>query len=371
MDKLKTAVISCGMIANNAHIPAYKYYSDNCELTAVCDLNPEAARQTAERFDIPAWYTNTEEMLSKERPDLVSVCVPNGFHKEMTMLALSYGAHVMCEKPVAIKYDDAKEMYDEADRLGKMLVACQVVRFYPEYRFAREMYDQGVLGDVYYSEFSLTRRRGIPKWGAFHKKSASGGGVLCDLGVHMIDSALWAMGDARVRSVNGMTSSYLAKNETDIVTSVIESGAFKGVTARQQYKPEEFEVEEFAAGSMRLENGGSMNFKTSWAVNLPPAYNMQLAGTRAGILLPEMKILGTMGRYQTDFEPKVFVEEDPFADEAFHGHFRFVGNVFDHLLNGAELIIKPEQTKHVTAVVEAFYKSAEEQREVFISEIEH
>ena len=329
-----------------------------------------AAQQTAQRFDIPAWYTDAQEMLAKEKPDLVSVCVPNGLHKEMTMLALSYGANVMCEKPVAIKYADAKEMYDEAQRLGKMLVACQVLRFYPEYKFAREMYDQGVLGDVYYSEFSLTRRRGIPKWGAFHKKSASGGGVLCDLGVHMIDSALWAMGNKRVRSVSGMTSSYLTKNETDIVTSVIESGAFKGVTARQEYKPEEFEVEEFAAGSMRLENGGSMNFKTSWAVNLPPTYSMQLAGTKAGILLPEMKILGTMGRYQTDFEPRVFAEEDQFADEAFHGHFRLTANVLEYLEKGTELIVKPEQTKHVTAVIEAFYKSAEEEREVLISEVE-
>ena len=368
MAKCKAAVISCGMIANKGHIPGYLYYKDRCEVAAVCDLNPETVQQTAQRFGIANWYTDAEEMLAKERPDLVSVCVPNALHKTMTMLALSYGAHVLCEKPAALTYADAKEMYDEAKRLNKTLVACQVLRYYPEYWFAKEMAEQGYLGDIYYTEFAIVRRRGIPKWGAFHKKSTSGGGVFCDLGVHMVDAALWIMGDAKVTSVSGMTSSCLAKNEQDILTSLKESGAPDGVFTQQVYRPEEFEVEEFAAGSMRLDNGGQINFKTAWAVNLPPEYGMRLAGTKAGILLPEMKLLGTMGRYQTDFEPHVFAEEAPFAGETFPGHFQLIGNVLDHIQEGAPLLIRPEQTLHVTAVVEAFYRSAREKREVTVQE---
>ncbi|MCF0228197.1 MAG: Gfo/Idh/MocA family oxidoreductase [Parasporobacterium sp.] len=370
MEKLKAAVISCGMIANKAHIPAYQYYSDRCEVTAVCDVNEQTARQTAARFNIPKWYTDTEKMLADEKPDIVSVCVPNALHKDMTMLALSYGAHVICEKPAALNYADAGEMYAEAERLGKTLVACQVTRYNPEFMFAREMFEQDVLGDVYYSEFAIVRRRGVPKWGAFHKKSASGGGVMCDLGVHLLDSALWIMNSPRVKSVSGFTSSYLAKNEQNIVMSLKESGAPSGVFTRQSYKPSEFEVEEFAAGSLRLDNGSAMNFKTAWAVNLPPEFSMKMAGTKAGILLPEMKILGTMGRYQADIEPRVFPEEFPFSSEVFPGHFCLTGNVLDHIIDGEELLIRPEQTKHVTAVIEAFYRSAEEGREVMLSEIE-
>ena len=371
MEKLKVAVISCGMIANKGHLPGYQHHKDLCEVAAVCDLDPETAEQTAKRFTIPAWYTNAEEMLAKEQPDLVSVCVPNALHKTMTMLALSYGAHVLCEKPIALSYADAKEMFDEAERTGRTLVACQVLRWYPEYWFAKEMAVQGFLGDIYYTEFAIVRRRGVPKWGAFHKKSASGGGVFCDLGVHMVDAALWIMGGAKVKSVSGMTSSWLAKNEQDVLTSLRESGAPDGVFSQQVYKPEEFEVEEFAAGSMRLEGGGQMNFKTAWAVNLPPEYGMRMAGTKAGILLPQMKLLGTLGRYQTDFEPHVFAEETPFAGEAFPGHFQLIENVLGHIRSGEELLIRPEQTLHVAAVIEAFYRSAQEQREVSISEIEH
>ena len=151
--------------------------------------------------------------------------------------------------------------------------------------------------------------------------------------------------------------------------SLAESGAPAGVFTRQVYRPEEFEVEEFASGCLRFENGGSMNFKTSWAVNLPPEYSMRLAGTKAGILLPEMKLLGTMGRYQADIEPRTFPAEAPFASEPFPGHYQLLENAMAHIQKGEDLLIKPEQTLQITAIIEAFYKSAEEGREVELSEI--
>lgn len=368
-EKQKVAIIGCGMIANKAHIPAWKSHSDRCEVVAVCSHNPATAEQTAGRWDIPHVYPDAESMLRAERPDIVSVCAPNGLHKSMTLLALSYGANVFCEKPVALSYADAREMYGAAAAAGKALMACQVLRCSSEYRFARECWENGTLGDVYYSEFSLIRRRGVPKWGEFHRKSASGGGVFCDLGVHMVDAALWVSGNPRVKAVSGCASSYLAKNEHGVLTSLKESGAPAGVFTQKVYRPEEFEVEEFAAGCIRLENGGSLNFKTSWAVNLPNEYRMTLSGTKAGLLLPEMKLLSTMGRYQADISPRLFPDEEPYAGEAFPGHFVLAGNLLDHVLEDAPLMVQPEQTLEVTAVIEAFYRSAAENREVALSEI--
>lgn len=367
--KLKVAVISCGMITNAAHIPAYLNLADKVELAAVCDINPVSAEQTARRFGISSWYTDAEEMLQKERPDLVSVCTPNALHKPMTMLALSYGAHVACEKPIAFTYADAKEMFDFAREKGKVLFACQVLRYNQEYQFAKEMMASGVLGDVYYSEFSLIRRRGVPKWGAFHRKEANGGGVLCDLGVHMIDAALWVMGGPKFVSISGTSSSQIARNERDVLTSLAESGAPAGVFNARPYSPEEFEVEEFAAGSIRLENGCSINFKTSWAVNLPPEYAMSFAGSRAGLLLPKMELLSTMGRYQADIRPRLFPEERRFAKEAFPGHFFLFENAVDHLLTGSPLAVLPEETLNVSAIIDAFYLSAAQGREVRAGEI--
>lgn len=368
-DKLKVAIISCGMIANAAHIPAYRNLADRVELAAVCDINPETARQTAARFDIPRYYTDAEEMLQKERPDLVSVCTPNALHKPMTLLALSYGAHVACEKPIALTYADAREMFDYAREKNRVLFACQVLRYNEEYQVAREFMEDGTLGNVYYSEFSLIRRRGVPKWGVFHKKDANGGGVLCDLGVHLIDAALWVMGSPKFTSITGFASAQIACNERDVLTSLAESGAPAGVFNARPYAPEEFEVEEFAAGNIRLDNGCCINFKTSWAVNLPNEYSMSFAGSRAGLLLPKMELLTTMGRYQADVQPRLFPAERRFAKEAFPGHFYLLENAVDHILTGSPLIVQPEETLNVAAIIDAFYVSAAKQREVRAEEI--
>ncbi len=367
--RLKVAIISCGMIANAAHIPAYRNLGGRVELAAVCDVNPVSAEQTAKRFDIPAWYTDAEEMLQKERPDLVSVCTPNALHKKMAMLALSYGAHVACEKPIALTYADAREMFDYAKEKDRVLFACQVLRYNQEYQFARECMEDGTLGKVYYSEFSLIRRRGVPKWGMFHKKDANGGGALCDLGVHLIDAALWVMGGPKFVSITGLSSSEIARNERDVLTSLVESGAPAGVHNARPYSPEEFEVEEFAAGNIRLDNGCCINFKTSWAVNLPNEYSMSFAGSKAGLLLPKMELLSTMGRYQADIQPRLFPEERRFANEAFPGHFFLFENAVDHILTGSPLIVKPEETLNVAAIIDAFYLSAAEGREVRAEEI--
>lgn len=100
--KLKAAVISAGMIANSGHIPAYKAFSQDVSLEAVCDLNASAARDTALRHDIPRWYSDVAAMLEEVHPDLVSVCTPNSTHKGLVAQALKAGANVICEKPLSI-----------------------------------------------------------------------------------------------------------------------------------------------------------------------------------------------------------------------------------------------------------------------------
>ena len=116
----KVCIISCGMIANSAHIPAYRRFAEDFEIVAVADINEKAARETAERHGIPAYYTDAQKMLEEQKPDVVSVCVPNCYHKEYTLMALRAGANVLCEKPLAVSHADAVEMFDEAKRAGKV-----------------------------------------------------------------------------------------------------------------------------------------------------------------------------------------------------------------------------------------------------------
>ena len=356
----KVAIISCGMITNNAHIPAYKAFPDKYEIVAVCDVVEAAAKSTAETHNIPNYYTDAEEMLKVEKPDVVSVCVPNLLHKKFTMLALSYGANVLCEKPLAFAYKDAKEMYDYAKAQGKKLMACQSIRFLPERLAAFDMVQKGEIGDIYYAELSRIRRRGIPFWGKFHLKSASGGGAFTDIGVHGIDSAVWLMGNPKCTSVKAT----MTKVHADEIGSAAGSGALAGGVSATNFNPDEMDVESFASGYANFENGASLSFKVSWAANLKDENNIVLAGKKCGIDIENGKIYsGESDITDTNVAP------NGFKDHPFFGHFCLVENFANALEGKEELFVKPEETLNVTAIIEAAYLSAELGREVSINEI--
>lgn len=361
MEKLKAAVIGGGMIANSAHLPAYRYFSDRYTVCAVCDVNGKAAEDTAAAFGIPAVYTDAAEMLEKEKPDVVSVCAPNMLHKQYAMLALSMGANVLCEKPMAFTRADAEEMFACADAHGVKLEACQSMRFTPDRLAAKRMIAAGELGTPYFCEFSRIRRRGIPTWGTFHIREKSGGGALIDIGVHMLDAALWLMGNPKVTSVS---ADAVKKLHTELGT-LQSSGAFTGsVQNARRFDPDEMNVEDFASGSIRFADGARMNFKTAWAANLPDETSIRLIGEKAGIVLPEGKVYrGLSDDSVLDILPEPYPQGAPFS-----GHFHLLENFYSALVQGGTLAVQPEETVQVAAVIEAFYRSAELGKEVSVSE---
>ncbi|MBQ8804026.1 MAG: Gfo/Idh/MocA family oxidoreductase [Tyzzerella sp.] len=356
----KVCIIGCGMIAQSAHIPAYKHWSDDFEIVAVCDAFEASAKKVAEEHDIPNYYSNAEEMLKEMKPDVVSICTPNMMHKEFAMLALSYGANVLCEKPLAFSYADACEMFAYAEKQGKMLMACQSIRFLPERLAAKKLVDEGKVGDVYYAELSRIRRRGIPTWGKFHLKEYSGGGALIDIGVHGFDSVLWLMGNPKPRSVIASMS----KIHADEIGSAKSSGAFKDNVDTSNFNPDEMNVESFAQGQVTFENGASLSFKISWAANLKEENNIVLAGKACGIDMENKKIYaGAEDIFDLEVGPSGF------EDEPFYGHFCLIKNVAEVLSGKAEAFVKPQETINTTAILEAAYLSAAENREVMIEEL--
>lgn len=367
-NKLIVAVISAGMISNKAHIPVYLSLKDKVDLQAVCDLNEAAAKDTAERNGIPHYYKDAKKMLEEIKPDLVSICTPNASHKFLAAMALESGAHVACEKPLALTYKDTKELFDRAEQKGKRLFTCQTARYTDEFGIAKELIQSNDFGKLYYSEINLIRRRGIPKWGTFHLLDANGGGAFCDLGVQVIDALLWIMGNPAFVSISGSKVSFIGQSETNIVTSLAESGAPAGVNNARAFSPEEFEVEEFAAGSIRLADDIRVNFKISWAINLPDEFSMSIAGSKAGLSIPKMEMYSTMGRYQVDIKPRTF-REGKYEGKVFSGHYYLLEEVVDCLLGNGEAPIKPQETLNVAAIIDAFYRSAREGREINVTEI--
>ncbi len=357
----KVCIISCGMIANSAHIPAYKHFGEDFEIVGVCDVNEIAAKETAGRYGLAHYYTNAQEMLQTEKPDVVSVCVPNCYHKEYTLLALNSGANVLCEKPLAFTKSDAEEMFDCAKKNGKLLMACQSMRFTPDRLAAKAYIEENGIDDIYYGELSRTRRRGIPFWGTFHMKKVSCGGAFIDIGVHMLDALVWLMGNPKVESVCATTM----QNHKNEIGSLKASGALTGkVDIARKFNPDEMDVEDFSCGTITFENGAKVAFKVAWATNMPESSDIRLIGKSKGIYLPECKVY-----YGEDGEDAIPTQSIPY-DTPFPGHIFIVDNLRKALKGEAELIIKPEETINVSEIIELFYKSAALGRAVSVKELE-
>ena len=356
----KVCIIGCGMVARAAHIPAYKYYQDEYEIVAVCDAFEEAAKSTAEEFEISSYYSNAEQMLKEQKPDVVSICVPNLLHKENIMLALQYGSNVICEKPLALNYQDAVEMFEFAKKQGVALMACQTLRFMPERKAAYKLVKNGEVGKVYSCEFSRVRSRGIPNWGKFHIKKYNGGGSFLDMGSHSIDSALWLIGNPTPVSVTAAMHTV----HPDEIVDPKRAGAFMGGVSNKDFHPEDMDVESFASGSVTFDNGTVMLFKATWAANLKDENSISVAGEKLGFNTEKREIYRGGETYPME------VELCEFDKHPFFGHFQIVGNFARYLNGEEELIVKPEETINATAIMEAGYISASEGRTVFVSELQ-
>ncbi len=367
--KWRVALIGTGMIANCAHIPAWRNLKDQTEIVGVCDIRPEAAEETARRNGI-AWYgTDPDAMLAQLRPDIVSVCTPNLFHQEMTIKALRAGAHVICEKPLTLRYRDAVAMYDEARKAGRQLFANQSMRFRHDFLAAKKLIDEQVLGDIYFAEFNRIRRRGVPRWGMFHMQDKNGGGAFCDIGVHFLDALNWMVGNPGIVAVSGTTSDRISHLPHDVPPRLADSGAYAGVFTPRPYDPAEFSVEDLAVGTIRFANNLTCLFKVAWAINQPDEFSIRVSGSRAGLNIPTMDLYGTANGFLTDTKPAVY-DDMPYKDVTFNGHWYLFEHVLDVLAGRASFLIREEEILNVVAAIEAFYLSAKTGREVRVDELE-
>ncbi|HEX2926812.1 MAG TPA: Gfo/Idh/MocA family oxidoreductase, partial [Ruminiclostridium sp.] len=273
MKKVKIGIIGAGNISE-VHIAGYKAL-DNVELYAVCDINEERARNSAEKNGFKHVFTDYNEMLKMPELDAVSVCTWNSVHAPATIAALKAGKHVICEKPMALNSKEAMEMEKTAKENGKILMIGFVRRFGNDAKVLKDFIEGGMMGEMYFAKASYLRRAGCPG-GWFSDKKRSGGGPLIDLGVHVIDLVRYLMGKPKVVSVSGTTFSKLGQRNNLKST--------KGYVASDT--GDIFDVEDLALATIRFDNGAVLSVEASFSLNLKEdTGSIELFGTKAGAKL--------------------------------------------------------------------------------------
>lgn len=336
---LRVGLIGAGGIAQAAHIPNYLKCGDKVEIVAVSDVVEATAKNCAEKFSIPHVFSRYEDMLHHVELDAVSVCTPNKFHAAATIAALNAGCHVLCEKPPAMTAEEAEEMAETAKKTGKILTYGFHFRHAPEVEALKRFVDGGELGHIYAARVHAVRRRGIPGWGVFTNKKLQGGGPLIDIGVHMLDTALYLMGYPEPETVFGVTYQTLGKR--------------KGVGLMGDWDWENFSVEDMARGMIRFKNGASIVLETAFAANVEKneVMNVSLMGDEGGADVFPLKIYQEKHDTLIDITPVYLTKK---------GHHELeIERFVDCCLTGQAPLSTAEQGVILQQIINAFYESAE------------
>lgn len=362
MEKLSIGVIGCGGIAFGKHLPALKKQED-VRLTAFCDIIPERAQRAAKEYGCEGAEVFTDyRALLETKPDVVCVLTPNRQHAPITVAALEAGAHVMCEKPMAIDSAGARAMLEASRRTGKSLTIGYQNRFRPDSRYLKRCIEAGDLGEIYYARAQAIRRRAVPTWGVFLDAENQGGGPLIDIGTHALDLTLWLMDNYEPDMVVGTTFRKLADREN-------------AANAWGPWDPKKYTVEDSAFGFIRMKNGAAIVLESSWALNtlLVDEAKTILCGTLGGadMLGPKDNPLRINGERFSELYttiPQLGGEGVDFYDPsgAARPEDLEARMWLDHVLDSSKpLVTRPEQALVVTEILEAIYTSQKTGKPVF------
>jgi predicted dehydrogenase len=195
------ALIGCGAVSELLYTHALRALAGEgvTETSALVDPDPERTAKVGEYFPEAQRYRDLDELLTERPPELAIIAAPNRFHAEMAVACLERGAHVLCEKPMALTVAECDRMLRAAEAARRVLAVGHFRRFFPSTKLVKEVLRSRLLGPVQSFRCAWCHAYDWPGRSAFKfRRKESGGGVLMDHGTHMIDLLLWWLGDAAV-----------------------------------------------------------------------------------------------------------------------------------------------------------------------------
>ncbi len=189
---LKVGLVGVGGISTE-HIRCWDRY-ESAELTSICDIREERLNMHPSKKH----YTDFDLMLDSEDFDIIDICLPTYMHTEFALKCLKKGINVICEKPISLNKDDVDLIYNTAKENGVKFMVAQVLRFWPEYEFIKEVYDDERYGKLLAGKMS--RLGSYPKWSwdNWYTDPERSGLVPFDLHIHDLDFMVYSFGNPKV-----------------------------------------------------------------------------------------------------------------------------------------------------------------------------
>lgn len=348
MRKVRFAVVGLGTIGR-VHISAVQK-APAAELVAVVDADAARAESMGKELGVP-WYTAVEELVAREKIDVVNICTPSGLHLEPALAAVKGGCHVLVEKPLEVTVERCDQIIRACRRAGVKLGAIFQNRLFDANRMVWEAVRQQRFGRLILGVVNLKwwRSQDYYDAGAWRGTWAiDGGGAVMNQGIHRIDLLQWLFGE---------------------VESVYAHAACLA--------HERIEVEDTAVAVLRFKSGavGSVIASTAAYPGFPA--RLEVHGDQGGTVVEDNKIIAWHGRdISPEEEARVlgqFAGEKragAMADPAMlsHiGHERQIADMALAVLEDREPMVTGLEARKSVAIIEAIYASARSGQPVAVS----
>src|SRR5688572_22824665 len=201
----RVVLIGCGRISER-HLEAIAAMPDDLAVVAVCDERPDRAHKAAEQFGVKA-YTNIAAMLREVDADIATICTPSGLHPRHGIAAAEEGLHVICEKPMATRLEEADALVQACDAAGVHLFVVKQNRLNPGVQLLKRAIDRGRFGRIYLANTTVRWNRpqsyyDLAPWRGTWEFD---GGAFMNQASHYVDMIQWLIGpvesvSAKIRS---------------------------------------------------------------------------------------------------------------------------------------------------------------------------
>ena len=351
MATVRFGVIGAGQIAQSSCKDIQSH--PDAELVAASDIDAPRLKDLADNFAIGRTYSDAADLMADADVDALYIGVPNAFHAPLAKAGLEAGKHVILDKPFALNIAEAEGVAAAARASGKTFMLGMNQRFRAESQVIRNLVREGALGEVYHAKAFWFRRSGIPKLGTwFGKKKLAGGGALLDIGVHLLDLALYAAGNFKPVSVSGAT-----------YTKFGNRGLGEGGWGMSEPTEMDFDVDDFATALIKFEGGLTVTLDVSWAIHQADAnrMNVHLFGTEAGAGIYPAEL------YRYGAEPGSYdVVEKPEGKVDYPHENRF-HNFINALLGNEEPCVGVDESLAIQKILDGIYESCASGKEVRIA----
>jgi predicted dehydrogenase len=327
---IRIGLVGAGAIAQIAHLPVLRRFKD-VQIAGIADSDGAKARALAQRLGVGSWYTDVEDLLEFGKLDAALICTPNHLHEAHVLAALASGAHVVVERPIALTSAGVAKVLKAAEKAKRNVLVAMNHRFRADVQVVHKFIAGGELGDLATVHAGWhVFRAAQHQLGWRSRRSESGGGVMMDLGLPMLDLALWIAGRPEVTRVSAWLRS---------------SG----------------QVDDIASAQLYTEKGLCIILDVSWRyVGDGERFWLDVQGTKGSASITPFRVFKELHGQAEDVTPTGAIGRE----HAFTASYRSEWAYFLAGVRGTVKLVPPEDQIRLHKVIEAVYRSADEQRDV-------